>query len=117
MREAHAGIIIHFIDFDKCFWYSFFYMAHTKAKGSTKLGRDSRGQRLGIKIFGGQAIKTGQIIARQRGSKWYAGQGVSQGKDNTLFAIHDGVVKFYSKSVRNFDGNRRKKTFVAVEVA
>lgn len=90
-------------------------MAHTKAKGSTKLGRDSRGQRLGIKLFGGQKVKTGQIIARQRGSKWYAGEGVDIGKDDTLFALKDGVVSFARKPVRNFDSKIRLKTFVSVK--
>lgn len=90
-------------------------MAHTKAKGSTRLGRDSRGQRLGVKIFGGQKIKIGQIIARQRGSKWYAGRNVGLGKDDTLFALKDGVVEFYRKHVRNFDNKLRGKTFVAVK--
>lgn len=90
-------------------------MAHTKAKGSTRLGRDSAGQRLGVKLFGGQKVKTGQIIARQRGSKWYAGEGVGRGRDDTLFALRDGVVAFYKKAVKNFDSRRREKTFVAVK--
>lgn len=92
-------------------------MAHTKAKGSTRLGRDSAGQRLGVKLFGGQKVKTGQIIVRQRGSKWYSGQGVDQGKDDTIFAVRDGIVAFYHKTVRNFDGKRRLKTFVSVKDA
>ena len=69
-------------------------MAHKKGKGSTKNGRDSQSKRLGVKIFGDQAIKTGQIIVRQRGSRFYAGDNVGVGKDFTLFAKADGTVKF-----------------------
>lgn len=89
-------------------------MAHTKAKGSTKLGRDSQGQRLGIKLFGGQKVKTGQVIARQRGSKWYAGKNVGRGRDDTLFALKNGIVIYYKKFVKNFDSKFRLKTFVSV---
>lgn len=90
-------------------------MAHTKAKGSSKLGRDSAGQRLGVKLFGGQKVKVGQVIARQRGSKWYAGQNVGRGKDDTLFALKNGIVIYYKKFVRNFDNKFRLKTFVSVK--
>ena len=69
-------------------------MAHKKAGGSSRNGRDSAGRRLGVKIFGGQAVIPGNIIVRQRGNKWWPGEGVSQGKDHTLFATVEGQVKF-----------------------
>ena len=72
-------------------------MAHKKAGGSSRNGRDSAGQRLGLKIFGGQIVLAGNIIARQRGTKWKPGQNVGRGKDDTLFALIDGVVKFEDK--------------------
>ena len=72
-------------------------MAHKKAGGSSRNGRDSGGQRLGLKIFGGQSVLAGNIIARQRGTKWKPGNGVGRGKDDTLFALIDGVVKFEDK--------------------
>ena len=70
-------------------------MAHKKAGGSSRNGRDSAGRRLGVKIFGGQAVIPGNIIVRQRGNKWWPGEGVGQGKDHTLFAIVEGQVKFH----------------------
>jgi large subunit ribosomal protein L27 len=72
-------------------------MAHKKAGGSTRNGRDSESKRLGVKLFGGQVIKAGNIIVRQRGTKFHAGVGVGLGKDHTLFAKVDGVVKFEVK--------------------
>ena len=69
-------------------------MAHKKGLGSSRNGRDSRGQRLGVKIYGGQAIKTGQIIVRQRGTHFTPGDNVGRGKDDTLFALADGTVEF-----------------------
>ncbi len=69
-------------------------MAHKKAGGSTKNGRDSRGQRLGIKCFGGEAVIAGNILVRQHGSTFHPGQNVGCGKDYTLFALVDGVVKY-----------------------
>ena len=68
-------------------------MAHKKAGGSSRNGRDSSGQRLGVKTYGGQAIKAGTIIMRQHGTKIHPGQNVGIGRDNTLFALIDGVVK------------------------
>ena len=69
-------------------------MAHTKAQGSVKGNRDSVSKRLGIKLYGGQKAIAGNIIARQRGTKVHAGQGVSMGRDFTLFSLIDGIVKF-----------------------
>ena len=73
-------------------------MAHKKAGGSTRNGRDSAGRRLGIKKFGGQAVIPGNIIVRQRGTKFYPGRNVSIGKDHTLFAVKKWFVSFSKKS-------------------
>jgi large subunit ribosomal protein L27 len=73
-------------------------MAHKKAGGSSRNGRDSAGQRLGLKIFGGEAVVAGNIIARQRGTKWHPGRNVGLGKDHTLFALIDGKVEFRTKA-------------------
>ena len=72
-------------------------MAHKKAGGSSRNGRDSESKRLGVKRFGGQVVKAGNIIVRQRGTQFHAGYGVGMGKDHTLFAKVDGVVKFEVK--------------------
>jgi large subunit ribosomal protein L27 len=81
-------------------------MAHKKAGGSSRNGRDSAGQRLGVKLFGGQHCIAGNIIARQRGTKWHPGQNVGLGKDHTLFALIDGHVQFRTKA--------RGRVFVSV---
>jgi large subunit ribosomal protein L27 len=73
-------------------------MAHKKAGGSSRNGRDSNSQRLGLKIFGGQSVIAGNIIARQRGTKWHAGSNVGVAKDHTLFALTDGNVEFRTKA-------------------
>ncbi len=70
-------------------------MAHKKAGGSSRNGRDSIGKRLGVKKFAGEKILAGNILVRQRGSTYHAGQNVGTGKDFTLFALHEGVVKFH----------------------
>jgi large subunit ribosomal protein L27 len=72
-------------------------MAHKKGVGSSRNGRDSQAQRLGLKKFGGEQVRGGNIIARQRGTKWKPGKNVGRGKDDTLFALIDGVVKFEDK--------------------
>ncbi|MBQ8969451.1 MAG: 50S ribosomal protein L27 [Bacteroidaceae bacterium] len=69
-------------------------MAHKKGVGSSKNGRESAAQRLGVKIFGGEKCIAGNIIVRQRGNRHYAGQNVAEGKDNTLYALTDGIVCF-----------------------
>jgi large subunit ribosomal protein L27 len=69
-------------------------MAHKKAGGSSRNGRDSAGRRLGVKRFGGQVVRSGNILVRQKGTKIYPGQNVGMGRDYTLFAKIDGVVKF-----------------------
>ncbi len=76
-------------------------MAHTKAPGCTRNGRDSQSKRLGVKIYGGQAINAGSIIIRQRGTAVHPGLNVGCGKDHTLFAKADGVVKFETKGPKN----------------
>ena len=70
-------------------------MAHKKAGGSSRNGRDSAGRRLGVKKFGGESVVSGNIIVRQRGTKWWPGNNVSIGKDHTIFATSDGKVKFH----------------------
>ncbi|WP_029355064.1 50S ribosomal protein L27 [Bosea sp. 117] len=73
-------------------------MAHKKAGGSSRNGRDSAGRRLGVKKFGGEAVVAGNIILRQRGTKWHPGTNVGMGKDHTLFAVADGRVEFRLKA-------------------
>tara|TARA_A100001011_G_C13921935_1_gene679510 strand:+ start:373 stop:630 length:258 start_codon:yes stop_codon:yes gene_type:complete len=83
-------------------------MAHKKAGGSTRNGRDSAGRRLGVKKFGGEVVVPGNIIIRQRGTKYHPGKNVSIGKDHTIFAVKKGTVSFEKKA--------RSKSFVNVEL-
>lgn len=89
-------------------------MAHTKAKGTTKLGRDSISKRLGVKLFAGQIARPGNIIIRQRGTKWMPGKGVSMGKDYTIYADIEGKVSFTKKKVPHFTGKLIEKSIVSV---
>jgi len=89
-------------------------MAHKKAGGSTSYGRDSQGQRLGVKKYAGEVVKNGNIIVRQRGSKIRAGLNVSMGNDDTLFATKDGVVKFTDRRIRRFTGKFKLAKFANV---
>jgi len=89
-------------------------MSHKKAAGSTRLGRDSQSKRLGIKKYAGEIAKAGNIIVRQRGSKINAGTNVMKGKDDTLFAVAPGEVKFTTRKVKKFTGRLQKKMFVHV---
>jgi large subunit ribosomal protein L27 len=89
-------------------------MAHTKAIGSTKLGRDSIAKCLGVKMQDGQKIMVGQIIIRQRGTKYLPGENVLRGQDDTLYAGKNGIVKFAAKTKTRFDGSRRCATMVHV---
>ena len=82
-------------------------MAHKKAGGSSRNGRDSAGRRLGVKKFGGEIVIPGNIICRQRGTRWWPGQGVGLGKDHTIFALVDGTVVFKKK--------RDNRSYVSVE--
>ncbi len=84
-------------------------MAHKKAGGSSRNGRDSIGRRLGVKKYGGEQVLAGNIIVRQRGTKWHPAGNVGMGKDHTLFALIEGKVKYYS--------GRNNRTFVSVEPA
>ncbi len=81
-------------------------MAHKKAGGSSRNGRDSEGRRLGVKKFGGEQVVPGNIILRQRGTQWHPGEGVDMGRDHTIFAVRDGVVEFKTKA--------RGRTYVSV---
>ena len=76
-------------------------MAHKKGVGSSRNGRDSNPKYLGVKVYGGQAIEAGNIIVRQRGTKFHAGTGVGLGRDHTLFALTDGVVEFKTRGENN----------------
>ena len=77
-------------------------MAHKKAGGSSRNGRDSAGRRLGVKIFGGQSVTAGNIIIRQRGTKMFPGEGVGMGKDHTIFATIEGKVAFKKTRIRTY---------------
>lgn len=77
-------------------------MAHTKAQGAVKGNRDSRAKRLGVKIYGGQKVTAGNIIIRQKGTKFHAGKNVSMGRDFTLMSLIDGVVSFKSSRGKRF---------------
>ncbi len=89
-------------------------MAHTKSLGTSKNGRDSAAKRLGVKLHDGQKVATGNIIIRQRGSKYLAGANVRIGADDTLYAATSGIIKFSRVSKTRFDGTRRVATSVAV---
>lgn len=89
-------------------------MAHRKAGGSTSLGRDSRSQRLGVKLFGGEVAKPGNILIRQRGTKFHPGENVMKGGDDTLVSLISGIVSFKTKQVVSFTGKLAKRTFVNV---
>lgn len=89
-------------------------MSHKKAGGSTDLGRDSRAQRLGVKLHQGQMAKTGMIIVRQRGTKIHPGKNVKKGTDDTLYAAAPGKVSFTSRKRRRFDGSLKLAKFVSV---
>jgi len=84
-------------------------MAHKKGMGSSRNGRDSESKRLGVKLYGGQKVVAGNIIVRQRGTKHFPGNNVGMGKDHTLFALTDGIIKFQKK--------RNNKSYVSVEPA
>jgi large subunit ribosomal protein L27 len=84
-------------------------MAHKKAGGSSRNGRDSPGQRLGVKMFGGERCRAGNILVRQRGTQWHPGENVGIGRDHTLFALVDGRVAFRAKA--------KGRIFISVEPA
>jgi large subunit ribosomal protein L27 len=90
-------------------------MAHKKAGGSSRNGRDSAGRRLGVKLFGGQEATAGNILARQRGTKWHPGHNVGLGKDHTLFALVNGQVEFRTKAKGRVYVSVRPMTEAAAE--
>ena len=92
LRNKDVPIIIHYNS-----QFSIKNMAHKKGMGSSRNGRDSNAQRLGLKKFGGEKVLGGNILARQRGTKWKPGSNVGRGKDDTLFALIEGFVKFEDK--------------------
>lgn len=89
-------------------------MAHTKAGGSTALGRDSISKRLGVKLFGGQYAKAGSIIVRQRGTKFQPGKNIKRGDDDTLFATSSGIVQFVRRKLNKFNGKLKWTRIVNV---
>jgi len=89
-------------------------VAHKKALGSAKKNRDSAGRRLGVKVYGEQKVGKGEIIIRQRGTKFRAGQNVSYGKDDTIYSKIDGIVGFIDKKISSFTGNKKKIKIVNV---
>lgn len=89
-------------------------MAHKKAAGSTRLGRDSESKRLGVKRYGGTLVNAGEVIIRQRGTKYHAGENVERGGDDTLFAMVPGTVRFQKKMHRRFTGALKPVQFVHV---
>jgi large subunit ribosomal protein L27 len=89
-------------------------MAHTKSGGSTRLGRDSASKRLGVKRQNGQTVFAGEVLIRQRGTKYLPGINVRRGKDDTLYAAKGGVVEFRSTKKTRFDGNTRYAKIISV---
>jgi len=89
-------------------------MAHKKAQWSTSNGRDSNAKRLGVKLFGGQKAISGNIIVKQKGNKFWPAEGVSQGRDFTLYATREGTVTFTQKKRTRFDGRKYKDTYISV---
>ncbi|MFH0928439.1 MAG: 50S ribosomal protein L27 [bacterium] len=92
-------------------------MAHKKAGGSTSLGRDSQGQRLGVKRHAGEVVNCGEILVRQRGTKIHPGRNVKRGSDDTLYSMIAGVVKFTTKKVAKFHGGLKATKFIQIEKA
>ena len=90
-------------------------MSTKKAGGSTRLGRDSNSQRLGVKLYGGEKAKDGDIIIRQRGTRYRAGKNTAIGKDDTLYATAVGVVKYNKKKIQKFTGKLEYAQIVSVE--
>ena len=89
-------------------------MSHKKAAGSTQNGRDSQAKRLGVKIFGGQAVRAGGIIIRQRGTKYFPGDNAGMGKDHSIYSLIDGRVEFTQKALKKFDGRMFKDSIVHI---
>lgn len=90
-------------------------MAKTKSAGASRLGRDSKSQRLGIKTFAGEKVRPGMIIVRQRGTKFLPGKNVKKGSDDTLYAQKAGIINFTTKTKKRFDNSRKIVNIVNVE--
>ena len=91
-------------------------MAKTKAAGATKLGRDSLPKYLGVKLYAGEIAKAGSIIIRQRGTKFLPGKNVGRGRDDTLYALKEGVVRFVTKRKKGFNNSQRIAKIVNIEI-
>ncbi|MBI4185507.1 50S ribosomal protein L27 [Candidatus Berkelbacteria bacterium] len=89
-------------------------MAHKKAAGSTRLGRDSHSKRLGLKRFGGQTVAAGEVLVRQRGTKYHAGHNVKRTADDTLISLIPGTVTFHKQHHRRFTGTLASRQFISV---
>jgi len=89
-------------------------MAHVKSGGSTKLGRDSNSKRLGIKTSDGQTVQSGNVLIRQRGTKWHPGQNTKIGCDDTIYSLVNGIVKFSNKRKKTFTGKIKKVSLINV---
>jgi len=89
-------------------------MSHKKAAGSTQNGRDSKAKRLGVKVYGDQAVRAGGIIIRQRGTKYFPGKNAGMGKDHTIYSLIDGKVQFTQKAMTKFDGRVFKDSIVNI---
>ena len=90
-------------------------MSKTKSTGSSRLGRDARPKYLGVKLYGGQKVKTGMVIVRQKGTKIRPGKNVARGRDDTLYSLKDGVIKFITTRVKKFNGISKRVKKVMVE--
>lgn len=90
-------------------------MATTKSAGTVKTGRESKPQYLGVKVYGNQKVKAGNVIIRQRGTKFFPGKNVRKGRDYTLYAAKEGVVKYLTKRKTRFDGSQRTVKVVTVD--
>ncbi len=91
-------------------------MAHRGGKKTAGISRDALPKSLGVKLFAGQKAKVGSILVRQRGTKFLPGKNVAKGKDDTLFALKEGIVEFKTKKILSFSGNRKKKKIVSVNI-
>ncbi len=89
-------------------------MSHKKAAGSTQNGRDSQAKRLGVKVFGGQVVRAGGIIIRQRGTKYFPGNNAGMGKDHTIYSLVEGKVNFVQKALKKYDGRIFKDNIVNI---
>jgi large subunit ribosomal protein L27 len=92
-------------------------MSHVKGGGTAKNLHDSPGQRLGVKRFGGQFVRSGGVLVRQRGTRMEAGEGVGVGLDHTLYALRDGLVTFSTRQIQKFTGKRVRRTIVSVQAS